>query len=244
MELHIGEKIREHRRERNLTQEEVAAHLGVSFQSISKWERSEGYPDITLLPALARYFGVTVDELLGTDEIAARAAYEKVNLTWEENNAAGLHAENVRLLRGALKQFPNDPLLLVQLAASLEKLGGTDAERIANLRESIALQEQILRYGTDPEISNAVRFNICFSYMKNGQRAKAIACAEKLPNLYKTRENALVHFLEGSEKRAIAKSALQPLTWALALHLSALAEEDPSICDKRDNLLTLLNSIK
>lgn len=50
MELHIGKNIRQLRRERNLTQEEVAAHLGISFQSISKWERGDGYPDITMLP--------------------------------------------------------------------------------------------------------------------------------------------------------------------------------------------------
>ena len=64
MELCIGQNIRRLRRERNLTQEEVAAHLGISFQSVSKWERGEGYPDITLLPALANYFRITIDELL------------------------------------------------------------------------------------------------------------------------------------------------------------------------------------
>ena len=51
MNLRIGENIRRLRRERNLTQEEVAAHLGISFQSVSKWERCDGYPDITMLPA-------------------------------------------------------------------------------------------------------------------------------------------------------------------------------------------------
>ncbi len=51
MILMIGEKIRKLRRDRNLTQEEVAQHLGISFQSVSKWERGDGYPDITLLPA-------------------------------------------------------------------------------------------------------------------------------------------------------------------------------------------------
>lgn len=57
------------RRERNLAQEEMAAHLGISFQAISKWERGDGLPDITLLPALARYFGVTTDELMGMEKI-------------------------------------------------------------------------------------------------------------------------------------------------------------------------------
>ena len=57
MTLLICENIKRLRRERNLTQEEMAAHLGISFQSISKWERGDGYPDITMLPTLANYFG-------------------------------------------------------------------------------------------------------------------------------------------------------------------------------------------
>ena len=68
MNLLIGENIKRMRRERNLTQEEMSAHLGISFQSISKWERGEGYPDITMLPSLANYFEISIDELLGMSE--------------------------------------------------------------------------------------------------------------------------------------------------------------------------------
>ena len=77
MNLLIGENIRRLRREKDLTQEEVAAHLGISFQSVSKWERGEGYPDITMLPALANYFGTSVDILLGTSEIEKKASKQK-----------------------------------------------------------------------------------------------------------------------------------------------------------------------
>ena len=68
MELMIGEKLKKLRRNRDLTQEEVATHIGISYQAISKWERGDGYPDITMLPALANNFGVSVDELIGMDE--------------------------------------------------------------------------------------------------------------------------------------------------------------------------------
>ena len=69
MNIAIGEKIRKLRRDKNLTQEEVASHLGISFQSVSKWERGDGYPDITLLPVLANYFGVTTDHIYFGGEI-------------------------------------------------------------------------------------------------------------------------------------------------------------------------------
>ena len=223
MELHIGKNIRQLRRERNLTQEEVAAHLGISFQSISKWERGDGYPDITMLPALANYFGTSVDELLGMNELVREETYARINAEWADGNRTGNHRENVLLMRDALKQFPNDALLLVQLSTSLEKLDGTEAEKREYLRQSIAVQEQILRYGEDSEVRNATQFNICFAYMKNGEPEKAIAQAKKLPNLYKTRENALVSLLpDGEEKTQAAQEALEPLKWAIRLHLNAL----------------------
>ncbi len=226
MDLLIGENIKRLRRERELTQEEAAAHLGISFQAISKWERGDGYPDITMLPALANYFGVSVDELIGMNKIEKSKKYDDINALWTENNKNGLHRNNVALMRKSLKTFPNDALLLVQLSTSLEKLEGTEEERAKYLRESIAVQEQILRYGEDPEIQSATLFNICFAYWKSGERDKALEQAGKLPNLYKARENALVYFLQGDEKGMVAREALTPLAWAVALHLSALAETE------------------
>ena len=211
MNLRIGENIRRLRRERNLTQEEVAAHLGISFQSVSKWERCDGYPDITMLPALAHYFGVSVDVLIGMDQMAKAEKYDEVNRLWKENNRRGRHQENVVLMRDSLRTFPNDGLLLVQLSTSLEKLDGTKEEKAKYLRESIALQEQILRYGEDSQVRSATQYNICFSYWKNGEQKKALEQAGKLPNLYKARENALVFFLEGEERHETAKAALEPL---------------------------------
>ncbi len=226
MNLAIGEKIRKLRRDKNLTQEEVAQHLGVSFQSVSKWERGDGYPDITLLPALSRYFGVSTDELLGVNEWEERQRYEEINRAWEENRRAGLHAENVVLIKEALKYFPNDALLLVQLAASLQRMEGTEEERKAYLRESIAVEEQILKYCEDSEVRGATMFNICHSYWKLGEKEKAIAQARKLPNLYKARENALAYFLEGEARAEVSRSALEPLKWTIRLHLNVLAEAE------------------
>lgn len=242
MKLLIGENIKRLRRKRDLTQEEVASHLGISFQAISKWERGDGYPDITMLPSLANYFGVSVDELIGMNEIAKSEKYEEINRLWVENDTKGLHQENMVLMRKSLKTFPNDALLLVQLSASLEKAGGTVEEKAKYLKESIAVQEQILCYGEDSEVKNAVLYNICFSYWKNGEHAKALAQAQKLPNLYKTRENAVIYFLRGQERCDAARAALKPLAWSLSLHLSVLAEEEggAGYFEKAEQILNLL----
>ena len=65
MNQSLGGRIAELRRKKNMTQEELAAELGVTAQAVSKWESDLSCPDITLLPQLARLFGVTIDELLG-----------------------------------------------------------------------------------------------------------------------------------------------------------------------------------
>mgnify|MGYP001116227694 FL=1 len=64
MEINLADKLKNLRREKNVSQEKLAQYLNVSFQAVSKWENSNTYPDISLLPDIARFFGITVDGLL------------------------------------------------------------------------------------------------------------------------------------------------------------------------------------
>lgn len=77
MDLMIGERIKKYRKDQEMTQDALAQALGVSPQSVSKWECGDGYPDITLLPTIANFFEVTVDELIGNDEISAKEDVQK-----------------------------------------------------------------------------------------------------------------------------------------------------------------------
>ncbi|HHV11429.1 MAG TPA: helix-turn-helix domain-containing protein [Clostridiales bacterium] len=63
--IQIGRIIAAHRKEKGITQEELANHLGVSKPAVSKWESGQSYPDILLLPELAAYFDITIDQLIG-----------------------------------------------------------------------------------------------------------------------------------------------------------------------------------
>ena len=83
-------------------------------------------------------------------------------------------------------------------------------------------------------------FNICFTYDRLGEREKAIAQAKKLPNLYKARENALVNFLTGEEKRQMSAAALAPLQWAIQVHLNNLAGSDDLLRTKVGQIAALL----
>ena len=69
MKLTIGENIRNFRKKNDLTQEELADRLGVTYQSVSRWENGATYPDLELLPAIAETLSITLDELLGMPQI-------------------------------------------------------------------------------------------------------------------------------------------------------------------------------
>lgn len=77
MTCKIGEKIRALRLQNQLTQEQLADRLGVSYQSVSRWENGVTYPDIEFLPAIASYFSVTTDYLLGQDDAEKRKRIRK-----------------------------------------------------------------------------------------------------------------------------------------------------------------------
>ena len=68
MNLNFGANLKRLRRERDMTQEELADALGLSVQAISRYETAAAYPDIEMLPVIAGYFGVTVDYILGVSE--------------------------------------------------------------------------------------------------------------------------------------------------------------------------------
>ena len=65
--MNLGNKIRELRRAANLTQEQLATSLNISAQAVSKWEMNASYPDMTMIPVLASFFKVSLDELFDFD---------------------------------------------------------------------------------------------------------------------------------------------------------------------------------
>ena len=70
MYLGFSDNIKRLRKEKNVTQEKMAEVLGISSQSVSRWELGICYPDLELLPAIANYFGTTIDALLLNDNLS------------------------------------------------------------------------------------------------------------------------------------------------------------------------------
>ena len=92
----IGNRIQKYRKEKGLTQEELAEKLGVSAQAVSKWENDASCPDISLLPQLCRILGITTDELLSgkTETVtlvpaSQRKGLEELTMRIQVNSSEG-----------------------------------------------------------------------------------------------------------------------------------------------------------
>lgn len=106
MKLYIGENLKKLRAEKNVTQDALAEYLGVSYQAVSRWENGLAYPDIELLPEIARYFEVSLEELLGTksnEEKIKNTLSECWDLLCEDKKP-----EALAKLHQLEKEYPND----------------------------------------------------------------------------------------------------------------------------------------
>jgi len=105
MKLNFAENIRKLRRENGFTQEQLAEKVGVSFQTVSRWETGVVYPDIELLPVLAELFETRVDELIGCTKNDKDKILEK---RWEEYNKLTDHEEQYAYLKEMKRDFPKE----------------------------------------------------------------------------------------------------------------------------------------
>jgi len=113
----MGQIIKRLRKERNLTQEELAEQLNISAPAISKWETDTTSPDISQIVPLSRVFGVSTDVLFGTAGLNDKEEVRKIlreaqSLLACPLDSAGLLRKYAALSEG-LKEYPNNPLLLL-----------------------------------------------------------------------------------------------------------------------------------
>jgi transcriptional regulator with XRE-family HTH domain len=118
----MGKRIMFLRKDKGLTQEQLAERVGVSPQAVSKWENDASCPDITILPMLADVLGVTTDELLGVKPIQPRViVVEKPNGNEQEQaKAEGVHFSNEDKRNGIIFAFL---IILLGVAFLLNKTG-------------------------------------------------------------------------------------------------------------------------
>ena len=119
MNIKIGAIIKKLRSENNITQDTLAAAIGVTPQAISRWESEGGYPDIELLPALADFFSVSTDELLGYKLSEREQALADIKKEMDRLAEVGSIEERVAFARKAFANYPNDYEIRDHLAVCL-----------------------------------------------------------------------------------------------------------------------------
>ena len=179
MSYNFGDNFKAMRKQRDLTQEFVAEVLGVSAQAISKWETNVSCPDISLLPGIADFFGVSVDSLLGHDIGRREEVIEEICERAEGLFAERRYMEAVFMLRDALVRYPGNEKLMYEQAWALS---GTGRECPENYEEAILLYQKILRVGTDTEIRAKATRDLLFRYYTKEDISTAIHYANQLPS--------------------------------------------------------------
>ena len=223
MELNIGTSIRRLRQERNVTQEELAGAIGVTAQAVSKWERAEGYPDITLLPEIAGFFGVTLDTLCGLDDQRDRAEICRIHSATME---AGSYEEGVRIAREGLAKYPHSYALKENLAFALRGCPGRWTPPKEILDEIIRLYEDIMEHCPDQQLVFRVLAEVWRIYEEAGEHEKARESACRLPGFYETADRVLSYVLQGRERVEHVQNSFINILPHLDSMLRSAAETD------------------
>jgi len=188
-EIMVAQNIRKLRLQKEMTQEELAERLGVTGQAVSRWERGECYPDITLLPGIVNLFGVTVDELLGMEELRSRAklyeTYTRASALIRERK----YAEAAQLQEQALKNWPDEYGLMTGIAQALVLAHGK-----TQLPKAVSLCECVLASPTSDKLRGTTMATLCFLYRMAKQPEKADCLAHSLPHARESREEVLKAF--------------------------------------------------
>ncbi len=178
--MYLAENIRKYRIMKNLTQEDIANYLNITPQSVSKWERAETYPDITLLPALANILETSIDLLMGMDTIRATETMYQIHSTATNAMRNNELDKAEKIYSDALLIYPKNPDILLGLAGVLALKGAT--------QKAIELTEKGLPLSNNEKQKATMRATLCILYKKNGENEKARKSASELPHTRESRE--------------------------------------------------------
>ena len=234
MKITIGSKIRELRRRDSRTQDELATALGVTAQAVSRWESGGSYPDMEIVPSIANYFGVSIDELFGYHgerEAKISALIAKV----DEMDVRNMREDEtldecITLLREGLAEFPGNEKIMHRLAVTLNDAGWArhedwrhydDADDPDHIKynfdperknpywvESVKLFETLVSTAEDPEILTDSIHRLILTYRVFGEYEKGRDLAMRLPPVSRCREVMLATAFDGTEQKRYLGDAL------------------------------------
>lgn len=228
--MSIGTTIKRLRRERSLTQDQLADMLGVSACAVSQWECDRTAPDIGQIPSLACIFEVSSDVILEIDIAKSKRLSEIAGFVekCDRLHGKGQNEDRLALCRDMQRKYPNDEEVLYQLMRALRCVR---SEECAG--EIIELGERLLS-SDDPEKRHGAIRCLCFTHYELGDQAAAISYARMVP----PNEDLLLHVLRGDELLLHCQQYFAQVCRQMSLYVNSMtyltdgysAEERHRIC--------------
>ena len=189
--IQIGNRIKALRKQKDLSQEVLANYLGVSFQAVSKWETGTALPDVTLIPAIASFFGVSTDELFDFNlfEIEKNVK-EIVNEHSKYYDTDKKKCEQI--IRDGLKKYPGNDVLLNCLVGVIPIPERGD--------EVIELCKALIESTRQDEIKYDAYRIMAEAYGHNGEYALAKDAIDHIPEIYFTKFTVAAELLAGEDR--------------------------------------------
>lgn len=237
MQLDLGQNIRQLRRRDGCTQEALADAIGVTSQAVSRWEANGGYPDMEMIPSIANYFGISIDELFGYNNERSKridALVAKIADMNSQNNGKDVNLDEcIALARNALAEFPGNEKIMLSLASVLYNAGYVrygeyhlsdeegydvyDAQRhrtYVEWREAIALYEKVLKTMENGESRHRAVCELTQLYLNVGEHTRALELIETAPDIYGAREFLKTKATDGRKRAKAYGEALLRTTRA------------------------------
>jgi transcriptional regulator with XRE-family HTH domain len=199
MDVLLNENLKKCRTNKGNTQEELAAFLGITVQAVSKWERGEGYPDITLLPGIAMFYGISIDDLLG---IGQKRIDEKLAELWRESDVLQRKADfdaNLTLWSEVAREIPNDARVQHGYMVALHLKNQTCADPNEYADEIIKAAEYVYANSKESQHRYHVIWNLVRLYNRLGDEAKAAEYAKRAPYMDITQDNLFSIIYKGEK---------------------------------------------
>lgn len=180
MQLSLSSNISRLRKEHAMTQEQLAEALGVTFASVSKWERGVATPELKLITSMADLFGVSLDALVGYAVLDSSASALEQRII--QLQAAKEYDEAICEAEKTLLRYPND-FNIVYCSAKLYNCAGTELNHKKHLYRSIELMNRsilLLSQNTDPNLGeSSIQTEIAETYIILGEKEKGISLLKK-----------------------------------------------------------------
>ncbi len=228
MNIKLDIKLKKLRQNSGMTQEQLADLLDVTPQAISRWENGSSMPDVVHLVSLANCFEVTLDELIGRDELKNSMKLSDLYTEVKLLRKAGKERDAEALLRDALQVYPNNQRIRMELAVTIARLEDATQEE---LNEAIELSRQLEETTRNRRYLARTAANLVYLFMRTGQNAKAHQYAGTLPHLWQCRQLLLPETAPDEKYEEEMKNAVRNILTVLCARIKGVDTWKPGTPD-------------